>query len=178
MNSYKRYAFAVQILSSIMIVFTATITFAYWFLPEAYQKFNSNGLLLTCDNANTATLTVSQKLIGFFVSGISTGLIIFALFLIIKLMKFIQKNEYFSLHAIGLLKRITKIALLYTIYTPLCNTILSVILSFNNPPGQRVITLTFGSAEILNIIIFCFMFLIMTIFQKGYELKHEQELTI
>ncbi|MDR3647035.1 MAG: DUF2975 domain-containing protein [Candidatus Babeliales bacterium] len=178
MNTYKKYAFAIQILSSIMIFASTIITFAYWFVPTTYQKFSSNGLLLSCDNFDTTTLTVSQKIMGFFVSGISTGLLIFALFLIIKLMKYMQNNEYFSLHTIALLKRITKIALIYAIYTPISNTILSLITSFNNPVGQRTITLTFGSAEILNIIIFCFMFLIMTIFQKGYELKHEQELTI
>jgi hypothetical protein len=157
MNTYKKYAFTVQILSSVMIISTAIFTITPWFLPSIYQKFSNNGLTMSCSNFDVTTFTMTQKLLGFFVSSISTMLIIFGLLLIIQVMKCIQKNEYFSLHTISLLNRIT---------------------SLNNPPGQRCITLTFGSTELFNIMIFCFIFLIMTIFQKGYEIKHEQELTI
>lgn len=178
MNPYKKYAFAIQILSGIMIVFTTIIPIAYWFLPLTYQKLSSNRLLLSCDNFDISTFTLMQKLLGFFVSSISTVLLISGLILIIQLMKCIQNNEYFSLNTISLLKMITKVAFVYAIYAPLCSSMLTVITTLNNLPGQRMISLTFGSSEILNIMIFCFMFLIMTMFQKGYELKHEQELTI
>lgn len=177
MNSYKKYAFAIQVLSSVTMVFSSLITITYWFLPSVYQAFNNHGLA-ACYDYNVTSFTLTQKWLGLFVSAVSTGLLIFALLLVIQLMNYIQSNEYFSLNTISLLKRITKIALIYAIYAPISSAALSVITSFNNPVGQRVITLTFGSTEILNIMIFCFMFLIMTIFQRGYELKHEQELTI
>jgi len=160
-----------------MIITTELSTIAYWFFPLSYLGISSVGLI-PCTQIDITNLTWIQKILGFFINSILTSLLICGLILVIQLMKRIQRNEYFSLNNISKLRMITKIALVYAIYTPICSSILSVILSLNNVPGERVITLTIGSAEILNILIFCFMFLIMTMFQRGYELKHEQELTI
>ena len=119
-----------------------------------------------------------QKLSGFIVEAIASILIIYGFFLVIQLMSHIKKNQYFTLETITLLKRITKIALIYVIYAVLCSSLLSVITSLHNKPGEVVLTLGFGTSDVINVMVFCLMFLMMTIFQKGYELKHEQELTI
>lgn len=173
MNTYKNYAVAIKVLSILMIVCTVILTISNWFYPSIYSVISDS-----LPKYDVSTFTFVQKISGFIIESISSAIFIFSLVLIVQLMNYIQNNEYFSQNTILLLKKISKLALIYAIYKPISSTILSVITTINNKPGERIISLTIGSDEIWNIMIFCFMFIIVTILQRGYEIKHEQELTI
>lgn len=178
MDTYKKYASLIQILSIITIFSHVVLTTMHWFFPLAYKTLHQKTGLSIVREYNATLFSFGQKLSGFFFESIASVLLIYGFFLVICLMNLIKKNQYFNLETITLLRRITKIALTYVIYTILCGAILSVITSLHNAPGERIIALSFGAADVMNIMVFCFMFLMMTIFQKGYELKNEQELTI
>lgn len=177
MISYKKTASAIQLLSIVIMIGAVFITITRWFYPVLYRAISDVGIAMQ-QNYDATALSLGQKTAGFMVEAIAVGLLLFGLMLTIQLMHYIKNTEYFSIHTIRLLKQITQVSLFYALYTPILGSLLSVITSFHNEPGHRILSLTLGSSDIYHILIFCFIFLMMTIFQKGYELKHEQELTV
>jgi len=161
-----------------MIVATTALTVLHWFFPLVYQAWYAASGVGVMREFDTTTFSWGQKVSGFMVEAFASALLIYGLLLVIQLMSLIKVNQYFTLATITLLKRISKIALLYCVYAVICGMALSVITTLHNQPGERVVAITFGTADLINIMVFCCMFLMMTIFQKGYEMKHEQDLTI
>ncbi len=180
MNINKKYATVIQVFSLCAIVFNmVSITFA-WFFPHAHQSFYaaSGFRINTAKEFDVASFSLGQKISGFIVEGILCALLVYGFILLIQLMGCFKENKYFTHQAIVLLKRITRVAFAYTVSSVICSSLLSVITSLHNVPGKRILAVGFGTPDVLNIIVFCFMFLLMTVFQKGFEYKHEQELTI
>jgi hypothetical protein len=178
MKNYKKCATIVQILAAIIISTHVVITILHWFFPLAYKALYHVSGLCVIREFDATRFSVGQKISGFSVEAVASCLLIYGLILVIRLMAYIKQNQYFSLVTILLLKRITKVALIYVIYAIACGALLSLVASWQNAPGTREIALSFGTPDIINIMIFCCMYLVLTMLQKGYELKHEQELTI
>lgn len=178
MNTYKKYACAVQLLSVVVVISNILLTIMHWFFPAMYTSVCQDMGFAFAQDYNTAPFTWGQMLGGFLIESIASMILIYGLFQVIPLMNAIKKNNYFTLETITLFARITKMTCLYAMYTMMSTTLLSLITSLHNAPGERMILVRFGGADLANIMIFCFMFLMMSIFKKGYELKHEQELTI
>lgn len=172
MQTYKKYPIAVQIIAILVIMLDAVLTTLHWLFPVAYKAV---GINITREY-DVSSLSFGQAISGFIVEGIASALLAYGFLLVIRLMNYIKNDQYFTLETIKLLRRITQVSLIYVIYNVVCGMLLSVITSLNNPPA--VLSLYIGTQDLINILAFCFMFLMMTIIQKGYELKHEQELTI
>jgi len=178
MDRYKKYAIIIQLFSYVIIFVDVVLTTSHWLLPRVYSAlYNATGLTVT-RQFDVIGFSLGQKLSGFIVEAFATALLVYGLVLVIQLMNYLKKKQYFTSETITLLKKITKISLIYTVYSVVCSSILSVITSLQNKPGERMISIGFGTLDVINIMMFCCLFLVLTIFQKGYELKHEQELTI
>jgi len=174
MEAYKKYAIAVQIIAVLVILLDAVLTTLHWFFPLAYKAIGINIIR----EYDVSSLSFWQIVSGFIVEGIASALLAYGFLLVIRLMSYIKNNQYFTLEIIKLLRCITQVSLIYVIYNVVCGMMLSAITSLHKGPGERIVSLSVGTQDLINILAFCFMFLMMTIIQKGYELKHEQELTI
>lgn len=172
MQTYKKYAIAVQIIAVLVIILDAILTTLHWFFPLAYKAIGINIIR----EYDVSSLSFGQIVSGFMVEAVASALLAYGFLLVIRLMNYIKNDQYFTLEIITLLRRITQVSLAYVIYNVLCGMMLSVITSLYNTP--QVLSLHIGTQDLINILAFCFMFLMMTIIQKGYELKHEHELTI
>lgn len=180
MNINKKYATVIQVFSMCAIVFNIVLITLQWFFPHAHQTFYAvSGLRIsTAKEFDVTSFSLVQKISGFIVEGILCALLVYGFILLVRLMSCLKENKYFTQPAIMLLKRITHVAFAYTVSSVICSSLLSVITSLHNAPGKRIVAVGFGTPDVVNIVVFCFMFLLMTVFQKGYEYKHEQELTI
>lgn len=175
MNSYNKSAYTVQIFSLLIIIGIVSLNIARWFNPSIYKLFMS---LDGYGNWDFEHFSLGQKISGFVVDSIGTALLVYVLILVIKLMKYIIEQKYFTFQNISILQKISKLALLYVLYFPISGVLLSIITTVHKGPGKRIISVAFSHHDIFNIMILCFMFIIITIFKKGYELEYEQKLTI
>lgn len=124
------------------------------------------------------SLSPSTKLIGCLVDAIPLIFIELILFFLIKLFKLYEQAEIFSIQNVNYIKKIGKALLLNRILKFICNGILSALLTWNNPPGSRAITLTVTDMHIGLILTSFLIILIGWIMAEGCQLREEQQLTI
>lgn len=178
----RQGSLAVQTLSAVIIAYTSILCITKWLLPVSYNNLIESpsfiGGFMQYVKSDAENFTAMQKIFGFLVDFISIGLIVYALILVIKLMDHFKSNEFFSAQILSTMHSLTKIALIYACYAPIKYILLSVITTYNNKPGERVIALAIGNSDVINILIFCLLFLILSVVRQGHSLKQDQDLTI
>jgi hypothetical protein len=119
-----------------------------------------------------------SKILYLLIDGISGVLILFGCFYFIKILKLYQQGEIFSSCQLQLFHKISCIALIWTLYAPVKHTLLTLVSTFFNPVGQRVIEISITSHDIINIFVVGFLFVITSLIQEAYTLKNESDLTV
>ena len=123
-------------------------------------------------------LSFSTKLIGFLIGTIPVIVIEFILYFLIRLFKLYEQAEIFSIQNVTYIKKIGSTLLISQIVILICNGLLSVVLTWNNPPGSRALTLTILGTNISMIFTAFIIILIAWIMAEGCQLREEQQLTI
>ena len=178
MDRYKKYAYVIQIAAIFISGFVMMLTVMHWFFPHTYEALYATTGIACTRNFDVSLFSWAQKISGFIVEAVASALIVYGCAQVIRLMQYMKQQKYFTKQTLVIMKKITQTALAYTIYEIVSNCALNFITSLHHAPGQRVIALSFGSSDVINILVFCSMVLMVTMMQKGYELQHEQELTI
>ena len=124
------------------------------------------------------TMPFIHRLIGMCIDSVVAGLLIAILWLIASLMKKFENNEIFSASTVVLFTTLSKCAFYLALYTPINRMLLSVVTTFHNAPGQRVLTASFGSADLCNILIFGILMVMTLLMQQATILQNEQNLTV
>jgi len=62
--------------------------------------------------------------------------------------------------------------------TPLGNTLLNLAMTFNNPPGERFLTISFGSTNIYLLFFGLVIFIISLVMSEASKIHAEQQLTV
>ncbi len=186
MNRIVRSTYVLEVLGIVGVVTVIGAHAMLWLMGEVnpnnletmkmlieYQ-FDPTALALD----HLATMPVSHRLLGLLVdSGMfciaAGGAITF-----VQMMRRIRSGEFFSPRIIGLLKRLSMLALAWAIFNPVRYMLLSVITSWHLGTGNRVLALAIGSNDIMNVVIFASFVLITALIQEGYALQQERDLTI
>lgn len=123
-------------------------------------------------------LTGGQKFLGFLISGIEILIIQVVVFYLIQLFKLYQKAEIFTLNNVRYFKKIGFLLLFSQLFKPICQALLSFVLTFKNPLELRVVAFDFTETNICILIAACLMILISWIMVEGCQLREEQQLTV
>lgn len=186
MKNIVFYARLIKGVSYLLMFATIVSFFVKWLSPEIilYNPHNIFNLFLsyTFDDAEVASSTPSMPLIHRFFgmiidSGISI-LLMMILWCVIGIMKKFEQNELFSLSMVNFFAAISKYAFCLALYAPINRIILSVIITMHNAPGHRMITASFGSADLFNILMFGIFAVMTLLMQQATVLQNEQNLTV
>jgi len=184
MTSIKRYAHWLQIISIIFAVIIFGQICGRWlffskissFWTDIYAKasysFDSSWF------KEISEMSSFQKLSGFLVDILGLAILCFGIIVFNKLLKLLKSQIFFTSESVKLLNNLSKIALSWALYSPVRGTLLSVITTLHKSAGNRIISVAFGSRDIINIFIFVCMILVTILLQEGMKLKKEQDLTI
>ena len=123
-------------------------------------------------------LSLSTKIYGFLITAIPILVIEFILYFLIRLFKLYEHAEIFSVQNVRYIKKIGYALLINQIVTIICDGFLSVILTWNNPPGLRILRLTLSGMNAGMILTAFIIILISWIMAEGCRLREEQQLTI
>ena len=125
-------------LSRILAITFLGVNLALWIGPEL-AEFPARAY---SDMSETEfNLALSNRLLGFLISSMHLGVLSYGLFSVAKIFKQINKGEWylpvFSKH----LRQFGLSLVVFTLMIPVVQALMSVALTFNNPVGERMITL-------------------------------------
>ncbi len=149
----------------------------YWafinVLPKTLVTINmsSTGLLKN-------SLPVELQLLGFAVSLLPLSALIYGLFNIRKLFSFYREGVIFTFAHVMIFRNTARALIGWTVLSILYESVKSVLFTMGNPPGQRVLSVTFGSPEMTTLVVAGIVFVIAWVMDEGRILSEEQKLTV
>ncbi len=173
----KKFSKNLQLLLSSLVVIIPLYYISYWalvnYLPETLINVN-----IPPTPVSPNELSIKLQLIGFIASFLPLSALLYVLINIRKLFSFYREGMIFSFEHVILFKKTAKALLLWVVLSMIYESVKSVIFSVGNPPGSRVITVGFGSAEITILLVGVIVFIIAWVMDEGRFLNEENKLTV
>jgi len=124
------------------------------------------------------TLTPVVKILGFLVNMLTVGATMLILYFLVKLFRNYQREQIFSLANVRIFRNVGYSLIIWQILVPIQQALLSVILTWQNGPGQRILAASFSSNNIAVVLIAFIVILISWIMAEGHKLQEEHEYTV
>jgi hypothetical protein len=118
------------------------------------------------------------KVIGFGTDGIGVLLLVFGWWHLQSILRCLNSHEIFSVTIADRFHKISRLALVWACYYPMHNTLFGVLETWHNGVGKRILSVGFGSADLLNILLCLILFLLTSIIRHGAQLEDDQKLTV
>lgn len=173
MSSYariKRLSRLMDYCSTTLLLVIPVLLLIVWLNSDLTIKALAN---LRGDAWRPENLTPMIRLLGFLLSMVPTGVVLYALLQLRRLFRHYQQGQVFTEYAALCLRRFAWALLISGALRPFTGAALSVLLSFNNPPGERVLALSFSSHDISLMFIGGVFILIASIMAEGARLAEE-----
>jgi hypothetical protein len=123
-------------------------------------------------------LTSMDRILGFFVSTLPMLVKLYILYALIKLFKLYETGEIFTLINVRYLRNIGYALLIGQIINPIYQALMGVVLTWNNPPGYRIVAIQLDQTNIGIFFTALLVILISWIMAEGCKLREEQQLTV
>ena len=124
------------------------------------------------------TLTPIIKILGFFINMLTVGMAMLILCFLVRLFRNYERQQIFSLINVRIFRNVGYSLIVWQILIPFQQALLSVLLTWQNGPGQRILATSFSSNNITVVLIACVVILISWIMAEGHKLQEEQEYTV
>jgi Protein of unknown function (DUF2975) len=165
------------ILISFLLMVIPLYYLSYWvfinYLPETLINVNMRPNALLPNK-----LPIMLQLLGFVTCLFPLSALIYGLFHIRKLFSFYMKGTIFSFEHVCIFKKIAKALVLWVVLSMLYESVKSVLFSMGNPPGSRVVTVGFTSAEMTTLLVAGMTFIIAWVMDEGRMMDEENKLTV
>jgi Protein of unknown function (DUF2975) len=102
---------------------------------------------------------------------------LYALWLTRKLFRLIGGGHFLETSSQNLMARIGKLAIIFTILSMLCHTIVALLLTSANPPGEKIVLLEIDSGHISSVLI-AVLFFTFSLLMKESAAIHEDNQSI
>ena len=166
----RRYG---QLLTALIVAVPA-LDLAFWasfnHLPE--------GFLADLPVSPTQPLSALSLSLAFLVSLIPLGVALYGLFTLRALFKLYEKAVIFSAENVKCYRRLGYAFIAWVIANALFAPLISLVITFNNPPGQRALVAQFGIMDATNLIIGAVILLISWVMNEGRKLEDDQAYTV
>ncbi len=113
-------------------------------------------------------------ILGFVVSMIPGSLAVYAALRLRQLFDFYARGLIFTAENTRCLRGFALAILGFALAKPVAGALMSVVLTMTNPPGQRMLAISFGSSELTTLFVGCIFLIIAWIMDEGRELAEEQ----
>lgn len=120
----------------------------------------------------------TTRALGFLVSLLPVGVAVFGLLTLTRLFRLYEAAIYFSRENVQLFRRLGTTLMLWVAASSLYTILLSVVITFNNSPGERMVVATFSYGDLAMLLMGGVVILISWIMDEGRKLEEEQAHTI
>jgi hypothetical protein len=182
MHKIQRVSFIFRVLFQIIFILLPLLQIFVWIqaphpLGEhsqfAYHYLNHHLQTLVLHD-----ISVQEKLLGFLISSIPLAVELFIVFFLIKLFKRYEQGEIFSFENVKTIRNIGYTLLVSQLLNPIYEGLMSLLLTWHNPPGHRIAVVSFGTPNLVTIITALLVILISWIMAEAFKLQEEQIYTI
>ena len=173
----KKLSNLFYLLISVLLVAIPLYYIVYWtFINSLPEKLITRNIAPAPLVQNY--LPAGLRLIGFIACLFPLAALTYGLVNIRKLFSFYKEGMIFSFEHVRLFKKTSTALIFWVFLSILYESAKSVLFSIRNPPGQRVISVGFGSPEITTLFVAGIVFVIAWVMDEGRILTEEQRLTV
>jgi hypothetical protein len=159
-TSIKRLSKSLNLFISGGLIFVPVYYILYWsYLSPSFIDVNNDFISL-----------IKLQSIGFFFSLFPLCALIYTLFLLKKLLGYYENGKIFSIEQVLIFKKIAKYLTLWAVLSIVYESIKSVIFSINNVEGNRVLTLTIESYQVILLVVSIIILLLAKIVSEENKL--------
>jgi hypothetical protein len=181
MNKIKRVSLCFRMLFQIAFITLPILVILSWIKAPAPLLTMAGDIAINMiphDYPILHPLSTTTHLLGFLVSMIPVTVTLFTLHYLIKLFGLYEKGEIFSLQNVNLIRNIGYTLFIGQLINPIYDVLISLTLTWNNPPGHRLASITVDQTNIGILLVAFMVILISWIMAEAYKLREEQQLTI
>lgn len=182
MSNIQKHSYRVRIFLQFLFVVIPVAVIYYWFFTETpYDVISNTGVIqLSFDIDELTQLPLSNftRALAALASLLLAGICLYALSILIHLFRNYEKGEIFTLNNARCYQKLGYCLFYWVLGGMVYGGLLSVILSFNNPPGERIFMLSFGSMDFLTIICGFIVMIISWVMKEGHRIADENSHTI
>ncbi len=184
MNKIQKLSRFFKVVFAIIFFGWPVVLLLIWFQNQDSFLANPMGLNIAnylsnyIDPHDLRQLSLLEKIAGFMVSCIPTAISMMIAFSLIRLFDCYQRGVIFALESIQYIRRVGIIMLIGAALNPLYQALICLVVTLNNPHGQRFIKISLDGNYFRNLITAGIVFLIAYIMQEGVKLHEEQALTV
>ncbi len=120
----------------------------------------------------------STRLLGLGVAMIPTGIGMLSLWWLFRLFSCFSAGEIFTRNTVKYIRRTGWTVLIGAGITPIYEALMTIVLTIHNPPGERLVAITFDSANFEEIVIGGVVIVVSWIMDEGRKLRETEELTV
>ncbi|PKG39784.1 DUF2975 domain-containing protein [Psychromonas sp. Urea-02u-13] len=182
MSNIQKQSRRARILFQVLLVLTPLSVCYYWLTVDTQFDFLTTlGILQSSYDISSYTqlpLTVTTRVIATISSLFLCAIIMYALQVLIHLFRNYERNEIFSMNNTMSYQKLGYCLFYWVGASVIYGAILSVILSFNNPPGERILSISFEGMDLLTIMLGFIILIISWVMKEGFILADENNHTI
>lgn len=126
----------------------------------------------------TLPLPVSARIMGFAVTMMPAGVAMIGAWHLMQLFRLYELGEIFRTANVRCFKNLSRVLIGWFVVGIVHRSLLSVVLTLHNPPGQRYITFELGSPDLTALLIGSVLAIIAWVMDEGRKLQEEQDYTV
>ncbi|MGF1823297.1 DUF2975 domain-containing protein [Vibrio splendidus] len=182
MSNIPKQSRRVRMLLQSLFVLTPIMVCYFWLTVETpYDFISATGIFyLTYDIGyfTMLPLTMTTRIVAAFTSLLMSSILMYALMVLIRLFRNYERGEIFSLENAMSYQKLGYSLFYWVLGSVIYGSLMSVILSFNNPPGERIFEISFVGMDFLTLILGIIILIISWVMKEGYILADEHSQTI
>ncbi|MCC5517242.1 MULTISPECIES: DUF2975 domain-containing protein [Vibrio] len=180
MSNIQKQSRRVRLLLQSFLALTPIMVCYFWLTIETPYDFISATGLYYYDIGHLTMLPLSMttRTVAAFTSLAMSSILMYALMVLIRLFRNYERGEIFSLENAMSYQKLGYSLFYWVLGSVIYSSLMSVILSFNNPPGERILGISFVGMDFLTLILGIIILIISWVMKEGYILADEHSQTI
>lgn len=172
MQKIQSYSRKIRCTIQLLICLLPLGVIYYWMTAQTEMDFISRfGIVSVTHEISAYTalpLTIETRVFAIIASFLPVGVLLYGMSVLVKLFRRYETGDIFSVDTANYYRRLGFAFFFWVIANLVFGGLISVILSFNNPPGERILSLSLGSVDIVTVL--C-GFMILTV---GWVMREAQ----
>jgi hypothetical protein len=128
--------------------------------------------------AVTMPMPLISLVLGFLVTMLPTGVTMVGAYYLRRLFVLYEQGQIFLLANVLCFKKLSRVLIWSFAVGIVSSSLLSVVLSLPNPPGQRIVTVELNSSDLTVLLLGGILAVISWVMEEGRNLQEEQDLTV
>ncbi|NOH72232.1 DUF2975 domain-containing protein [Vibrio pectenicida] len=182
MQQIQTYSRRIGIVINFLMVLLPVATIYFWLTVQTSGDIlTKSGIFELSYDVSSYTsepLTLQTRLLSLLISLLPCGIVFYALILLKNLFKSYENGEIFTIQTVKYYRQLGLVFFYWAIGGFVYSGLFSVALSFNNPPGERLLALTFTGLDVMALFCGFIVVVISHVMREAQQLADEQKHTI